>query len=308
MNILLPGQYPRSERLVVATRDFDRHRSSEADLKRIQHDDVQQFRELQKDWPYISSGFFHWQDLMRPFSAIVDEIQVGTLLRFYETNTFWRRLDFGAHPKVHVQQLDAWIEEYFLAEGMYSQADPMVLTLPFLYLFRDFSQGIALELVAELLAQIVMKLLSMPNKMLCFFEPTFGWRKLTAEEKAIGRTFIMRLKEHTKQPICLWSCFFCVEHELDFIYALPFDGFGFDFYRNSLSKCMDKFPKDKLLLAGIINTESSLIEPKKNVAAFFQMLHTYLPETQVYITPNGPAELLTREVMDHKVRNMQEII
>ena len=52
MNILLPGQYPRSEKLIQATRDFERKRLSLDELQRVEKEDAELFLVLQKDLAY----------------------------------------------------------------------------------------------------------------------------------------------------------------------------------------------------------------------------------------------------------------
>ena len=308
MNILLPGQYPRSEALIAATRNYDRKRLSLDDLEQVYREDLHLFKEVQKGFPYLSPGLSHWQDLMRPFTEILTHTRAGTLTRFYETNTFWRMLEGSEETQIDESKLEDWVETYFLGQGAFSSEDPLVFTLPFLFVFKDFSRGISYERIAGILERIASRLLALPNKLLCFMEPIFGWRQLSEEERTLGRILLERLKAKAPSQIFLCSYFFSIEQDLDYLYSLPVDGLGIDFYNNSVAAVLPNFPKDKILLAGIINTESTLIESKKNIDEFVQMLSAYLPEQRVYFTPNGPAELLPRMVMDEKIKNLQEII
>lgn len=308
MNILLPGQYPRSEKLVAATRDYDRKRISQKEFDHIRKEDMENFKQLQNGLPYYSTGLFNWQDLMRPFADLVEHAKAESLSRFFETNTFWRLLELEGKFKIKEEKLDDWVKTYFFGEGSFSYDTPMVFTLPFLYLFKEYSQGMTYDDIAILLGKVCEKLSSFPNKLIVFSEPTFGWKKLSQEEMQKGRDFLQRLKKNSSTPLFLNTYFFSIEHEIDSILSLPVDGVGIDFYANSLAKTVKKFPENKTLLAGIINTQSTLFESENNIHNFLQEVSQYLPEQRVFLTYNGPAELLPRAIMDQKVNNLQEII
>lgn len=308
MNILLPGQYPRSENLIAATRAFDRHKISLQDLQAAQQNDVKNFYRLQQNMPYLATGLFHWQDLMRPFTTILRETTTGALMRFFETNTFWRELEGTTNTDLDEENIEQWINEYFLCPDIFPDDTPILFNLPFLYLFESYSQGFSLQKISLLLEKIALKLLALPNKMLCFYEPTLGWRKLSQEEKELGAALLQKIKAQTAAPVVLRSTTYCIESELPFLYSLPLDGIGIDFYANSLEACLPTFPKDKFLLAGAINTDSTLIESIAPINAFLNQLQRYLPPEQIYITPSGLAELLPRDIMDQKVNHFQEII
>lgn len=308
MNILLPGQYPRSEHLIAATRAFDRHKISLQDLEAAQEQDVKNFYRLQQNVPYLATGLFAWQDLMRPLPAILSDTNTGSLMRFFETNTFWRQLEGTSNTSVIEEKIDQWISDYFLCPDIFPDDTPIIFNLPFLYLFDSFSQGFSLPQISIILEKIALRLLDLPNKMLCFHEPTLGWKVLSQEERDLGTALLRSIKAQTAAPLLLRSTTYNIESELPYLYSLPLDGIGIDFYANPFDVCMSTFPKDKLLLAGIINTDSTLIEAVAPVNGFLNKLQQYLPPEQIYITPSGLAELLPREIMDQKVNHFQEII
>lgn len=305
MNILLPGQYPRSENLVAATRDFDRGRITKEARQKVEQDDLQAFIALQKGLPYLSPGLFGFQDLLRPFIEILDHVNAGTLTRFYETNTFWRMLESDGVPSLRKEKIEGWFAKHYLGSfsGSFSPETPLLITLPFLYLFKDYSKGISLETIASALESVAQHALARPNTILCFFEPTFGWRKLSHQELERGKKLLLHIAKSGSVYLC--SFFFSLARDLDIFFEMPVDGFGIDFYANSVEETMQKFPKNKTLLAGIINTDSTLIESQARVEEFLRLLGK---RRKFYLTPNAPAELLPRSVMDKKVKNLIEIL
>ena len=305
MNILIPGQYPRSEQLVAATRNYERGRIALQDLEKAQQEDLQHFLTLQQHCPYLSTGLFHWQDLLRPFVEFVNGLQAGPLVCFYETNTFWRILENDNEAVVSHKMLDAWLYNYFLAQGAIARDAPLLFTLPFIYLFKDYSHGVSLEAISTILLSVAKALLALPNKVMCFVEPTFGWRSLSEQEKILGEQFLSALKGFSQVPVFLCSSF-AIQKELDFLYSLPVDGFGIDFYANSIEDTLSNFPEGKTLIAGVINTASTKIEEKVMIKDFIRKVRVQLPETLIYLAPNASAELLPRTVMDKKIANLQE--
>ncbi len=338
MNILLWGQYPRSERLVEVTRDFDRKRVSEQELAAARKEDSGSFARLQDAMPFVSTGLFGWQDLLRPFADIVPTLKVTGLKRFFETNTFWKVLEPSSpepqrgtsiiskesnevtqpspvthqfsSPSLPVDEsdIDDWIKKYFFADGMYPVDAPLVFTLPFIYLFKEYTRNVDYEAIVEMLDVVAKKLMSMDNKLLVFAEPSFGWREISKGEKDKGLEFIKRVKSYSGNRVVINTYFFDVEKEKDFLYSLPVDGIGIDFYSNSIERAAGGFPKDKMLIAGVLSTDSTHIEEREKLTAFFSSLEKHVDRSRIWGTSAGPIELLPRVVADEKVRNLKEVL
>ncbi|MCE5315910.1 MAG: hypothetical protein LLG04_00925 [Parachlamydia sp.] len=305
LNILLPGQYPRSEALIAATRDVERHRMTDEEVAQIRADDMVQFKNLQEGFPYTSTGLFHWQDLMRPFASVVESARPGGLQRFFETNTFWRVLE-GNGKGIDEEALEQGLDGWFFGDA--SRGTNLLFTLPFLPLFHSFSNGFTLEQSAAILEKVAIRLLSFPNKALCFFEPTIGFRPLKEEEKRWSYRLLEKIRTECKAPLFLYQSFYSIEAEREFFFSLPVDGFGIDFYANSLKDSLSHFPSGKKLLAGIISTETTHIETENSVREFTLLVQDYVSLDQLLVCPSGPAEFLPRNVMDQKVENMKEIL
>lgn len=295
--ILLPGQYPRSESLVKASRLFDRKQITLSELEAEQKKDRSALLMLQSDFAYKTSGLFAWQDLMRPFEEIIEHAQAGTLIRFFETNLFWRELKCQGPWRIKESQMDLWIKKWF--------AETQIITLPFLYLFKNFAHEASLNDISTILKSVALKLSALPNKLICFFEPTIGYRALSSEERNLGMKLLESIKGHTKTPIFLSTAFFSIKEEQKFLYSLPVDGLGIDFYANS-SEVLNNFPIDKTLAAGIIDTSTTAIETEKHWDSFINALPSKIEINRLYFMPSGVAELLPREIMDAKVEALKE--
>src|SRR5699024_9799083 len=109
-------------------------------------------------------------------------------------------------------------------------------------------------------------------------------------------------------PIALVTTLQEIGTELDYIYSLPVDGIGIDFYRNCLADVLPTFPSDKFLIAGLLDTESALLEEKEGILAFKRHAEDWIAKDKIYYSHSGPAELLPKEVMDAKVRHLKEVL
>jgi len=308
MDLLLPGIMPRSEGLVRATRDCERGRMGRPELEAARRADVLGLRRLQEGLPHASPGLLAWGDPLRPFAEIVSGCAVGGLERFFETNTFWRTLELPADAAVDVSRLDDWVERYFLADGLFKRDEGLVFTLPFPCVFRDYSRGLGLPRIAEIILKAAEPLVKLPNKVLCLFEPGFGYRGYSDADRRIGADFIGRLKALSETPVYLVSAFFPLGDDLDYFFGLPADGFGVDLYADSLDDVLGRLPDGKSLLAGVLNTGSTLVESPAMLRGVLAGLRDRLPDDKIHLTPSGPAELLPRTVLEAKVTNLREIL
>lgn len=309
MKIILPGPYPRSERQIQATRHFDRSRVSEDDLVKVRFEDARVLKELQQGFPYLSTAMFHWQDLMRPLVGIISEARVSHLKRFFETNSFWRVLEFQLSSRLNPEDLQSWIDTYLLADGLYTVQEPIIINLPFLFTFREYSTGLHLDAIASLLEKICHAVSKLPKGVLCFHEPALGCRAISEEDKRVATRFVEKLKGDLSIPVFIQTFYSPLEvADRSFLYDLAVDGIGIDFYANTLEDIMKHFPDSKVLLAGVISTHTTRVENPEKIGNFVEKMKKFLPEEKIYLSVNGVAELIPREVMDDKVRNLRMVI
>lgn len=301
MSVVLYGQYPRSESLVQATRDFDRGRTDAKALALRFEEDRASFLKLQEEAEYLSSGLFHWDDLMRPFASLIEGSRAGTLTRFLETNTFWRIIDCSRGLRVKEDELLPWVESFYSP----NPSRKNVFTLPFLFLFRDFSAGLDVNEIGSLLYQVAAAISKHFDGLIIFFDPSFGWREIDAQERKAATVLVERIKRDLRNPLALMTSFFSVEKEKNYFFDLPFDMFGADFYRNRVDRFFQGFPADKALLAGVIGTDSTAVEKKDSIQQFMKRVAHHLSYESLYFTTSCPAELLPREVMDRKLAFFQ---
>ena len=89
----LTGIHARSERLVDATRAYDKGELSAASLEEEFRRDAKDLlaTERESGLSLLSDGLLKWQDLLRPITELTDGVKPGPYARWFETNTFYRK-------------------------------------------------------------------------------------------------------------------------------------------------------------------------------------------------------------------------
>ena len=89
----LTGVFPRSEKLVAATRAAVRGNIPQSEVDVVFQEDVRSLILLQDEnaLDAFVDGQLNWQDLFRPFTHILTGIEPGGLTRWFDNNTFYRK-------------------------------------------------------------------------------------------------------------------------------------------------------------------------------------------------------------------------
>ena len=87
-----PASTRAPERLVQATRDLDRGRTSQEAVDEQVERDLAELVSVQQQagLDLLTDGMLRWQDLFRPMLEATEGLETGALTRFLDTNTFYR--------------------------------------------------------------------------------------------------------------------------------------------------------------------------------------------------------------------------
>jgi methionine synthase II (cobalamin-independent) len=128
---MISGLFPRSNELIREIKKFELGKISIEKLKEKLESERTQFLELQKrlQLHIISEPHFNFHDLLRPFTVMVQNIESGTLTRYFETNTFYRKPTVT--KKIKLLDLEPKIsKEYNLPSPYYFKNNKIVLPSP----------------------------------------------------------------------------------------------------------------------------------------------------------------------------------
>jgi 5-methyltetrahydropteroyltriglutamate--homocysteine methyltransferase len=287
MQAFAPGIYPRSERLVQATRDLDRGRTSQQAVDEQVERDLAELVSVQQQagLDLLADGMLRWQDLFRPLLEASEGLETGALTRFLDTNTFYR----APHATTATPELDGSLDERYIAP----LPGPRLITLPSPF---ALSQGTGIP--ALTIAENVLKpaLDGIDADLVVLAEPFFG-RAENVEPRELEEP-LAALAGGPKLALQLTFCDARQPLGLG-LGELPVDAIGIDFYGTHLSDVPKGF--GKLLLAGVIDARSSTLEDPRELASFAERLHNEREVEQVALVPNGDLQFVSERIAREKL-------
>ena len=286
MQAFAPGIYPRSEKLVQATRDLDRGRTSaEAVDGQFAHDLDELVRVQQEaGLDLLADGMLRWQDLFRPLLEASEGLEPGPLTRFLDTNSFYRAPTASSGEP----RLRAPLDERLVAP----LPGPRIVTLPSPYALAH-GTGIPAKVVATSILK--PQLDALDAELVVLSEP------FLAREGAQGLSELREaLAALEGGPKLALQITFGDARELleNGLAELPVEGIGVDFYATHATDIPAGF--DKLLLAGVVDARSSALEDPQEIADFVERLDV----ERVALVPNGDLQYVSEPIARQKLARL----
>jgi 5-methyltetrahydropteroyltriglutamate--homocysteine methyltransferase len=290
LEAFLPGMYPRSEALVQATRDLDRGRTTaEAVGQQVERDQADLVSAQQAaGFDLLADGMLRWQDHFRPLLEAADGLETGALTRFLDTNTFYR----APKATTATPSLGGSLDDRYLPP----LPGPRLITLP-----SPSALAKGTGVTAQTMAQGVLRpaLERVEAELVVLVEPF-----LAREEAAELDDLAEALEALAGGPkLAVWFALGDAQGLLEAGAAeLPVEGIGIDFYATHLEAVPEGF--SKLLLAGVIDARSSLLEDPRELAEFAQKLGERAE--RIALVPNGDLQFVSEPLARQKVARLGE--
>jgi 5-methyltetrahydropteroyltriglutamate--homocysteine methyltransferase len=290
LEAFLPGMYPRSEALVQATRDLDRGRTTaEAVDQQVERDQAELVSAQQAaGFDLLADGMLRWQDHFRPLLEAADGLETGALTRFLDTNTFYR----APKATTATPSLGGSLDDRYLPP----LPGPRLITLP-----SPSALAKGTGVTAQTMAQGVLRpaLERVEAELVVLVEPF-----LAREEAAELDDLAEALEALAGGPkLAVWFALGDAQGLLEAGAAeLPVEGIGIDFYATHLEAVPEGF--SKLLLAGVIDARSSLLEDPRELAEFAQKLGERAE--RIALVPNGDLQFVSEPLARQKVARLGE--
>jgi 5-methyltetrahydropteroyltriglutamate--homocysteine methyltransferase len=286
LRAVVPGIYPRSEALVQATRDLDRGRTTPESVEAQVQTDFDALVRLQEEagLDLLSDGMLTWQDLFRPLVEASAGVSARPLVRFLDTNTFYRAVLVDAEPR-----LQRPLPAPELPPGRW------LATLPSPYSFsRAAQREVSAEaLAANVLAPQIEAYAEAGCALVVLWEPF-----LTREASGLPALLVALAELPRPLPLALQLPFGDAGPLLSDLAEADLGGIGVDFYATSA----DAVPEglETTLLAGVVDARTSALEDATEVATFAERLRDRVAG-EVVLVPNGDLQFVSESIAREKV-------
>jgi 5-methyltetrahydropteroyltriglutamate--homocysteine methyltransferase len=300
-----PGIMPRSEDLVAATRDLERGRTTSGAVEEAFETDRDAAMSLQRDagFDYISDGLLRWQDLFRPLVDATRDGKARALVRWFDTNSFFRAPEWEGEPDLTVSPPAVFTEN--------GEVDRVAtLPSPFLFSRAARTEGDRNELMEALsrgvLEPVVAELGRLGHRVIHLQEPWLPFFGIDdADWPALERSLSTIHEAARDVTLVLHAYFGDVAPHAERLLRLPVDAIGVDLVETDLAALPSPWPVG--LAAGVLDARRSLVESVDQTVAFVEEVAARLEPRALFLIPNGDLQLLGPAVAAEKVRLLGRI-
>jgi len=309
VEVHLSGVFPRSEKLIEATRAAVRGNLPQAEVNGILQQDIDSLVGLQEEsnLDALVDGQLNWQDLFRPFNQILTGIDPGGLTRWFDNNTFYRQPIVV--DKVALKSND--LQEYFRSD-LLPNAPHKKAILPGPFTFAHLSENRAYSSFSDLvndlaraLQRTVVALQERGYEYFQFNEPSLSAPGRTQPELEVAKHAYETCAHGIGGKSILQTYFGDASQVIELLLDYPVDAIGIDFYATSIDS-LKQYDFNKILGCGCVDGRNSLLESPKELKTFVSQAKESLEPTDIYLTPNCDLEFLPQTVAEKKVRLLGE--
>jgi 5-methyltetrahydropteroyltriglutamate--homocysteine methyltransferase len=297
----LTGGFPRSEKLVAATRAAVRGNLSQVNLTQVLEEDVRSLASLQEHAGLnaLIDGQLNWQDLFRPFSEVFTGIEPGGLVRWFDNNTFYRRPIITQKVSYRGDKLKHYFRVDLLPKGARKKA---ILPGPFTFalMSENRTHRPLPDLVDDLahsMREAVKTLRALGYEDFQYDEPCLCESSRTQSDFQIAK---QGLETCAQGKGLLHTYFGDAGRSIDQFLDYPVEALGVDLYSTPLDSLKGR-SCSKALVCGCVDGRNSLLESPNQLSEIVQQLRDELQPPNITIAPNCSLEFLPHAVAEKKV-------
>jgi len=293
----ISGIYPRSERLIEATRRQD------PKLEKLFEEEKRKIIRQQSDagLDFITDPLIDWDDILRPFTENLSGVEIGPLDRFYENNTFYRRPLVLSEVKSRGHILSNAISNTLFPKRKLWKVD---LLDP--YSMADLSDNRYYRSKEELMfayAKVLAKeLRALPSNpsLIQFNAPSLA-RTKDKDNISQAKEAIRIATRRITATKCLHLYFGDISSTLPQFLDFGVDILGIDFV-NSKLQSFQGTTFTKGLACGCVDAQNTRIERPSEIVAFVTRAVNILNPKSVSVLPNTDLEFIPQPFATKKVR------
>jgi len=294
------GIYPRSEELIEATR------KNTENLDSLSQKETDEYINAQKNanLGFVSDPLLKWDDIFRPFSSLTS-VNLSSLNRIYEMNTFYRILsfdgsDFTDGGNIVQSNLDSSLPKNKTV------AIPEPFTFAELHTSKKFKKKDDFIInLAKMLRAEIDSLVESGFEVIQLLAPSIAYNKEV--DFGLVSDGLKILTDGLKAKTILHTYFGDVSTKIESLLDLPVSGLGFDITTTPVSSIEKHSFSNKSLTIGIINSFNTAIEKPQECIKQVDEINVNTKPKESYVSNNFDLEYVPKEFAMNKISVLGEI-
>ena len=294
------GIYPRSEELIEATR------KNTENLDSLSQKETDEYINAQKNanLGFVSDPLLKWDDIFRPFSSLTS-VNLSSLNRIYEMNTFYRILsfdgsDFTDGGNIVQSNLDSSLPKNKTV------AIPEPFTFAELHTSKKFKKKDDFIInLAKMLRPEIDSLVESGFEVIQLLAPSIAYNKEV--DFGLVSDGLKILTDGLEAKTVLHTYFGDVSTKVESLLDLPVSGLGFDITTTPTSSIEKHSFSDKILTVGIINSFNTAIEKPQESINQIDEINAKTKPKESYVSNNFDLEYVPKEFVMNKISVLGEI-
>ena len=294
------GIYPRSEELIEATR------KNTENLDSLSQKETDEYINAQKNanLGFVSDPLLKWDDIFRPFSSLTS-VNLSSLNRIYEMNTFYRILsfdgsDFTDGGNIVQSNLDSSLPKNKTV------AIPEPFTFAELHTSKKFKKKDDFIInLAKMLRPEIDSLVESGFEVIQLLAPSIAYNKEV--DFGVVSDALKIITDGLKAKTILHTYFGDVSTKIESLLDLPVSGLGFDITTTPVSSIEKHSFSNKSLTIGIINSFNTAIEKPQECIKQVDEINANTKPKESYVSNNFDLEYVPKEFAMNKISVLGEI-
>jgi len=294
------GIYPRSEELIEATR------KNTENLDSLFQSETEGYISAQKNanLGFVSDPLLKWDDIFRPFSSLTS-VNLSSLNRIYEMNTFYRILSFDGSAftdggNTVKSNLDSSLPKNKTV------AIPEPFTFTELHTSNEFKRKEDFVInLAKMLRVEIDSLVESGFEVIQLLAPSIAYNKEV--DFGVVSDALKIITDGLNAKTILHTYFGDVSTKIESLLDLPVSGLGFDITTTPTSSIEKHSFSDKLLTIGIINSFNTAIEKPQECIKLVDEINANTKPKESYVSNNFDLEYVPKEFAMNKISVLGEI-
>jgi len=294
------GIYPRSEELIEATR------KNTENLPSLFQKETEEYVTAQTNanLGFVSDPLLKWDDIYRPFSNL-ESVNLSSLNRIYEMNTFYRILSFDGSNFINGGNTVQSNLDSSLPKNK-TVAIPEPFTFADRHISKEFKTKEDFTInIAKMLRAEIDSLVADGFDIIQLLAPSIAYNKEV--DFGLISDGLKILTDGLEAKTILHTYFGDVSSKIESLLGLPVSGLGFDVTTTPVSSIEKHSFTDKILSVGIINSFNTAIEKPQECIQQVDEINAKTKPKESYVSNNFDLEYVPKEFAMNKISALGEI-